>query len=88
MKNHIFLFSHQDDEIAIFKTIKDSINTNKNVLIIYLTNGNISKSDNTYFILKRENESKRVLAKLGVSSHNILFMGKKLHLINIRPPNM
>ena len=67
MKNHIFLFSHQDDEIAIFKTIKDSINTNKNVLIIYLTNGNISKSDNINFILKRENESKRVLEKLGVS---------------------
>jgi LmbE family N-acetylglucosaminyl deacetylase len=80
MKNHIFLFSHQDDEIAIFKTIKDSINTNKNVLIIYLTNGNISKSDNTNFILKRENESKRVLEKLGVSSHNILFMGKKLNI--------
>ena len=78
MKNHIFLFSHQDDEIAIFKTIKDLINTNKNVLIIYLTNGNTSKSENTNFILRRENESKKVLKKLGVSERNIFFIGKKL----------
>ena len=25
MKNNIFLFSHQDDEIAVFKTIKDKV---------------------------------------------------------------
>jgi len=39
MTNQIFLFSHQDDEIAIFKTIKDSINSNKKTFIFYLTNG-------------------------------------------------
>jgi len=80
MTNQIFLFSHQDDEIAIFKTIKDSINSNKKTFIFYLTNGNVSKFENTSFILKRENESKRVLKKLGLSTHNIFFLGKKLKI--------
>jgi len=80
MTNQIFLFSHQDDEIAIFKTIKDSINSNKKTFIFYLTNGNVSKFENTSFILKRENESKRVLKKLGLSSHNMFFLGKKLKI--------
>lgn len=80
MTNQIFLFSHQDDEIAIFKTIKDSINSNKKTFIFYLTNGNVSKFENTSFISKRENESKRVLKKLGLSTHNIFFLGKKLKI--------
>lgn len=80
MTNQIFLFSHQDDEIAIFKTIKDSINSNKKTFIFYLTNGNASKFENPNLILKRENESKTVLKKLGVSSDNIFFLGKRLDI--------
>ena len=52
MKNDIFMFAHQDDEIAIFKSIKNSIELKNNVLVFYLTNGDnsITKNLDLYFI--------------------------------------
>ena len=78
MKNNIFLFSHQDDEIAVFKTIKDILNTNERIFIFFLTNGNISDFNDIDLISKREKESKKVLEKIGVKSENITFLGKSL----------
>ena len=78
MKNNIFLFSHQDDEIAVFKTIKDILNRNEKIFIFFLTNGNISNFNDIDLISKRENESKKVLEKIGVKSENITFLGKSL----------
>ena len=80
MNFDLFLLSHQDDEIAIFKTIKESVLKKNQILIFYLTNGDDSKINNTELISKRENESKKVLLKLGVSSKNIFFIGKELRI--------
>ena len=44
----------------------------------YLTIGNISNSSDINLISKRENESKKVLEKIGVKSENITFLGKSL----------
>ena len=46
MKTDIFILAHQDDEIAIFKSIKNSVKSDNNTFIFYLTNGNNSKNDN------------------------------------------
>lgn len=80
MKTDIFLFAHQDDEIAIFKSVKNCIKSNNNVLIFYLTNGNNSNIDNSDLVLKRENESKKVLKQLGVLSKNIFFLGNNFNI--------
>ena len=80
MKNKVFLLSHQDDEMAIFNHIKDSALSGNNTYIFYLTNGNVEKKLNNKIILKRENESTKVLIKLGVKKKNIFFLGKKLKI--------
>ena len=80
MKNNIFLFSHQDDEIAVFKTIKNILSRNEKIFIFFLTNGNISNFNDIDLISKRENESKKVLEKVGVKSENITFLGKSLSI--------
>ena len=46
MNFDLFLLSHQDDEIAIFKTIKESVLKKNEILIFYLTNGDNSKINN------------------------------------------
>lgn len=74
---HIFVLSHQDDEIPVFKYIKDLIKSGKKVYIFYLTNGNILKKINTKHIIKREIESLSVLKKLGVQTNNVIFLGRK-----------
>ena len=80
MKNNIFLFSHQDDEIAVFKTIKDKVKKNENIFIFFLTNGNIYNYNNIDLISKRENESKKVLKLLGINLKNIIFLGRNLDI--------
>ena len=80
MKTDIFILAHQDDEIAIFKSIKNSVKSDNNTFIFYLTNGNNSKTDNLDLVLKRENESKNVLAQLGVNLKNIFFLGHNLNI--------
>lgn len=81
MDNIIFLFSHYDDEFGIFNIIENSVKKNKNVYVFYLTNGLTKKdSDNKKKLLRREKESIRVLAKLGVDRNKIIFLGKKLNI--------
>ena len=80
MKTDIFILAHQDDEIAIFKSIKNSVQSDNNTFIFYLTNGNNSKNDNLDLVLKREKESKNVLAQLGVNPQNIFFLGHNLNI--------
>ena len=42
MSSDIYILSHQDDEIAIFKkSIKNTIVSKRNIFIYFLTNGNI-----------------------------------------------
>jgi len=80
MQTKIFLLAHQDDEIAIFNHIKNSVQSNNKTLIIYATNGRIKKKENSEIIKKRELESSYVLRKIGVKKKNIIFLGKKLNI--------
>jgi len=80
MKNDIFMFAHQDDEIAIFKSIKNSIELKNNVLVFYLTNGDNSITKNLDLVFKRQNESKKVLIQLGVKKENIFFLGNNYNI--------
>ncbi len=80
MKISIFLLAHQDDEIAIFKSIKTIIKKNEKVYIFYLTNGDNSKNNNKLLIKRREKESKKVLSKLGVNLKNIIFLGNLIKI--------
>ena len=50
MQTKIFLLAHQDDEIAIFNHIKNSVQSNNKTLIIYATNGRIKKKENSEII--------------------------------------
>ncbi len=78
MAYDIYILSHQDDEIAILKSIKNTIQLKRNILIYFLTNGDINDSENVDLINKRESESKKVLNDLGINSENILFIGRNL----------
>ena len=71
----VFIFAHQDDEIGCFHEIEGKIYIGNQVLIFYLTSGSFSGKKN----LIRNNESIKVLSKLGVQKKNIFFIG---HLTN------
>lgn len=82
----IFLFAHQDDETAVFQTILDELNMNRQVLCLFFTTG-MKKESNAS---QRNNESISVLTKLGVEREDIYFIGDELcisdgDLINSMP---
>ena len=52
MAYDIYIFSHQDDEIAILKSIKNTIQLKRNILIYFLTNGDINDNENIDLIKK------------------------------------
>ena len=82
MNNNIFfIFSHQDDEFALFNIIENATKKQKNVFVFYLTTGLKNKKQNIKSkLLKRDKESLNVLLKLGVRRKNIFFIGKKLNI--------
>ena len=43
MTCNVFIFSHQDDEMAVFNHIENITRKNEDILILYLTNGSIKK---------------------------------------------
>ncbi len=81
MDNIIFIFSHYDDEFGLFNVIENSTKKNKNVFVLYLTNG-LTKQEtkNIKKLKKRESESLQILLKLGVKKENIILLGKKLNI--------
>ena len=81
MVNNIFIFSHYDDEFGLFNLIENSTKKNKNVFVFYLTNG-LKKYEikNKKKLFKRQNESFKILSKLGVKKKNIICLGKKLNI--------
>mgnify|MGYP001355149012 CR=1 FL=1 len=81
MDNIIFIFSHYDDEFGLFNVIENFTKKNKNVFVLYLTSGlTIQETKNKKKLHKRENESLKILLKLGVKKENIIFLGKKLNI--------
>lgn len=79
----VFLLAHQDDEFACFSIIEETIRTQKNCLIIYLTKGTTGSHSPT----RRNNESLRVLKKLGLKDYQIIFLGEELNIDDGCLPN-
>ena len=77
-KNIFYLFAHQDDEFGVFIDIEKKI-LDYNVYIIYLTSGYDKKISESK-LSKRDNESIKVLSKIGVKKKNIYFFGKQLQI--------
>ncbi|QPN26928.1 PIG-L family deacetylase [Brucella sp. BO2] len=67
----IFLFPHQDDEFGVFKQIRVEVERGRRVVCAYLTTG-VSEGESS---VTRNMESLKVLKKLGVLEHDILFPG-------------
>ena len=80
MAHDLYLLSHQDDEIAILKSLKNTIQSGNSIHIYFLTNGNPSDYENSDLIKRRENESLKVLYDLGIKPENIEFIGRKLNI--------
>ena len=64
-KKSVFLLAHQDDEIGITKVILNELESNNEVICIFVTDGG-KKSD------VRNLESIYVLGKIGVNPNNII----------------
>jgi len=71
-KKSIFLLAHQDDEIGISKVLSNELESDNEVICIFITDGG-EKSD------IRNQESLYVLGKIGVNLDNIIFLGKELN---------
>ena len=76
MRNTIFILSHQDDEFGVFESIRLAIKKNENVIIFYMTSGEINKRIPKNKIYYRDKESLKVLQNIGVKSKNIIFFGR------------
>jgi len=71
MKKILFVFAHQDDEYPIISRIKYELLKRKEIICIYLTNGNGYNIDPE----RRNEESRKILSSLGVKDENIHFLG-------------
>lgn len=71
----LFLFAHQDDEFGVFHQIERELKTGRRVICAYATDGAATADPHT-----RDAESRKVLKKLGVSSQDIFFIGRDLHI--------
>lgn len=74
MASHIFIFAHPDDEFGVFALLESIISRGNRAIVIYLTNGAYQKQS----ALIRNEESIKVLAKIGVPSQDIHFIGYQL----------
>lgn len=70
----IFVFAHQDDEFGIFAVIERLVASAGTVHCIYLTDGAYGNQSAD----RRNNESLRVLGKIGVPRSNVHFLGQSL----------
>jgi LmbE family N-acetylglucosaminyl deacetylase len=68
----LFLFAHQDDEFGVFHVIDECRRRGQRVVCAYLTRGGGGMAS------RRNAESMRVLARLGVGPGDIVFAGDEL----------
>ena len=73
----IFIFSHQDDEICVFENIRLAVRYKKKIKIFFMTNGYLNEKISKKNMSKRDNESFKVLEKLGVRKKDIIFFGRE-----------
>lgn len=67
----IFIFAHPDDEFGCYEVIRREVLAGRDVGCFYLTDGGFGGQS----IERRERETQRVLARLGVSVDRICFLG-------------
>ena len=70
----LFLFPHQDDEYGVFYEIEKSAKNNFRPICLYLTDGSFGEASPK----ARNEESRKVLTRLGVQEENIHFLGTRL----------
>lgn len=68
----LFLFAHQDDEFGVFHLIEQCRRQGRRAVCAYLTRGANGLGE------RRNAESRRVLASLGVQERDIFFAGDEL----------
>jgi LmbE family N-acetylglucosaminyl deacetylase len=68
----LFLFAHQDDEVAIFHCIENELRIGRKVICAFLTDGGSAGVTPQV----RNQESLAVLTRLGVAEGDILFIGE------------
>ncbi|AKD24681.1 putative protein, LmbE-like protein [Polynucleobacter duraquae] len=71
MATALFLFAHQDDECGVFQAIDSELNSGSTVHCCYFTSGTPSGLDSS----RRDLESQKVLASLGIDPKNMHFIG-------------
>lgn len=70
----LLLLPHQDDEFGAFGIIDEAVRNNRDLLVVYLTDGS-GKGDVTQV---RDLESLTVLKALGLSDKNVLFLEQRI----------
>jgi LmbE family N-acetylglucosaminyl deacetylase len=70
----VFLFAHPDDEFGVFAEIEAVCAAGRRALCIYLTDGALAG----HYSERRNEESLRVLRKLGVRADDVAFLGCQL----------
>jgi GlcNAc-PI de-N-acetylase len=69
----VFFFAHQDDEFAVFFAIEEAVREGAKVICLYLTDGGYGGQST----LRRNDESRNVLRRLGVNEVDIDFIGTR-----------
>jgi LmbE family N-acetylglucosaminyl deacetylase len=70
-KAEIYLFAHPDDEFGAFFSLEQAIARGSAVYCMYLTDGGFGGQGTA----RREDETLRVLSRLGVGEHSVHFIG-------------
>lgn len=73
MPHALFVFAHQDDEIAAATRILHFVRSGWTVSVVFLTNGEGRRAASAV----RDEESRMVLARLGVDLNRVLFAGSR-----------
>jgi LmbE family N-acetylglucosaminyl deacetylase len=72
----IFVFAHQDDEFGVLATIERLVRSGAKVHCVYFTDGAYGNQSTE----RRNMESLRVLASLGIAPSNVYFIGQRLRI--------
>jgi LmbE family N-acetylglucosaminyl deacetylase len=73
---NLFLFAHQDDEYGVYPVLEELVAAGEPIRVVYLTSGTLDGRP----CARRNRESTRVLARLGIRGQDILFLGTQLGL--------
>ena len=77
-QNIVYIFAHNDDEIFILPSIKEELEKQNKVFVVYITYGSQYGHDHT----TRKDESLKTLLSIGVNSANIFPVGTELNVLD------